>query len=253
MKQTSTAEPAVTVEQVRKRYRSTQAVDGISLAVAPGETVGILGPNGAGKTTLVEMIAGLRAPDTGSVQVLGLDPRRDRARLRQVLGVQLQDAYLHHALTARELVELYRSFYPDPRGTDETLDLVELGSKQDTQFEKLSGGQKQRLSVALALVGRPRVLILDEITTGMDPRARRRVWAAIETLRADGVTILIVSHAMDEVERLCDRVLLLQDGQVLAEGTPDRVREQAGAASLEDAFVTLTGTMIDDLEMEELS
>ena len=252
MKQPTTAEPAVRVEQVRKRYRSTQAVDGISLRVAPGETVGILGPNGAGKTTLVEMIAGLRRPDTGTVEVLGLHPTRDRARLRQVLGVQLQDAYLHHALTARELVELYRTFYPHPRSTQETLDLVELGSKQDTQFEKLSGGQKQRLSVALALVGRPRVLILDEITTGLDPRARRRVWAAIEALRADGVTILIVSHAMDEVERLCDRVLLLQEGQVLAEGTPEQVREQAGASSLEDAFVTLTGTTIDDLEMEEL-
>lgn len=252
MTTTSTDQPAVAVEQVRKRYRSTQAVDGISLTVARGETVGILGANGAGKTTLVEMIAGLRTPDTGSVQVLGLHPSRDRARLRQVLGVQLQDAYLHHALTARELVELYRSFYPHPRGTEETLDLVELGGHHDTQFEKLSGGQKQRLSVALALVGRPRMVILDELTTGMDPRARRRMWRAIEALKADGVTILIVSHAMDEVERLCDRLLLLQDGQVLAEGTPAEVTAQAQAANLEDAFVALTGTTIDDLELEEL-
>lgn len=252
MTTTSTDQPAVAVEQVRKRYRSTQAVDGISLTVARGETVGILGANGAGKTTLVEMIAGLRTPDTGSVQVLGLHPARDRARLRQVLGVQLQDAYLHHALTARELVELYRSFYPHPRGTEETLDLVELGGHRDTQFEKLSGGQKQRLSVALALVGRPRMVILDELTTGMDPRARRRMWRAIEALKADGVTILIVSHAMDEVERLCDRLLLLQDGQVLAEGTPAEVTAQAQAANLEDAFVALTGTTIDDLELEEL-
>lgn len=252
MTTTSTDQPAVAVEQVRKRYRSTQAVDGISLTVARGETVGILGANGAGKTTLVEMIAGLRTPDTGSVQVLGLHPTRDRARLRQVLGVQLQDAYLHHALTARELVELYRSFYPHPRGTEETLDLVELGGHRDTQFEKLSGGQKQRLSVALALVGRPRMVILDELTTGMDPRARRRMWGTIERLQADGVTILIVSHAMDEVERLCDRLLLLQDGQVLAEGTPAEVTAQAQAANLEDAFVALTGTTIDDLELEEL-
>lgn len=252
MTTTSTDQPAVLVEQVRKRYRSTQAVDGISLTVARGETVGILGANGAGKTTLVELIAGLRRPDTGSVQVLGLHPARDRARLRQVLGVQLQDAYLHHALTARELVELYRSFYPHPRGTEETLELVELGAHRDTQFEKLSGGQKQRLSVALALVGRPRMVILDELTTGMDPRARRRMWRAVETLRDDGVTILLVSHAMDEVERLCDRVLLLQDGQVLAEGTPAEVTARAQAASLEDAFVALTGTTINDLEMEEL-
>lgn len=252
MQQTTTTPAAVSVEQVRKRYRSTQAVDGISLSIAPGETVGILGPNGAGKTTLVEMIAGLRTPDTGTVQVLGLHPTRDRARLRQVLGVQLQDSYLHHALTTRELVELYRSFYPHPRGIDETLDLVELGTQRDTQFEKLSGGQKQRLSVALALIGRPRMVILDELTTGMDPRARRRMWGAIEALRADGVTVLIVSHAMDEVERLCDRVLLLQDGQVLAEGTPEQVRKQAGEASLEEAFVTLTGTAIDELELEEL-
>ncbi|WP_131106244.1 ABC transporter ATP-binding protein [Ornithinimicrobium sufpigmenti] len=252
MTSTENRAPAVAVEQVRKRYRSTQAVDGISMTVAPGETVGILGANGAGKTTLVEMIAGLRTPDSGSIEVLGLHPTRDRARLRQVLGVQLQSAYLHHALTARELVELYRSFYPHPRGTEETLDLVELGRHRDTQFEKLSGGQQQRLSVALALVGRPRMVILDELTTGMDPRARRRMWRAIEALQTDGVTILMVSHAMDEVERLCDRVLLLQDGQVLAQGTPAEVIAQAQAASLEDAFVALTGTTIEDLQMEEL-
>lgn len=239
------------VDGVTKTYRATRAVEGIDLSVGTGETVGILGPNGAGKTTLVEIIAGIRAPDAGRVRVLGLDPRRQRPQVRQVLGVQLQSAYLHHQLTVRELVDLYRSFYPDPRSTEETLALVELTSKQDTRFEKLSGGQQQRLSVALALVGRPRVVILDELTTGLDPRARRRVWATIEQLRAGGVTVLLVSHAMDEVERLCDRVVVLQEGTVRTEGTPEQVRERAGTATLEDAFVALTGTALEDIEDEE--
>jgi ABC-2 type transport system ATP-binding protein len=171
--------------------------------------------------------------------VLGLDPRRDRAALRQVLGVQLQQAYLHHALTVAELVGLYRSFYPDPRPAAELLDLVELGAHARTRFENLSGGQQQRLSIALALVGRPRVVILDELTTGLDPRARRRVWAGIEALRDE--TVLLVSHAMDEVERLCDRVVLLDAGRVVALDTPAGLLARAGTTSLEEAFVALTG------------
>lgn len=243
-----TTTAAIEARGLRKAYGRKVAVEDVSLRVEPGQTIGILGANGAGKTTTVEMIAGLRTPDDGEVRVLGLHPRRDRAKLRQVLGVQLQDAYLHHALTAAELVELYRSFYPRPRSAAETLDLVELSEHRDTQFEKLSGGQQQRLSVALAFVGGPRVVILDEITTGMDPRARRRIWAAIEGQRAEGVTVVMVSHAMDEVERLCDQVILLDAGRVLATGTPAEITALAGTENLEDAFVSLTGTSFEDAE-----
>lgn len=240
---------AIEVNDLTRRYRRKVAVDGISLRVEAGQIIGVLGSNGAGKTTLVETIAGLRAPTSGSVSVLGLDPRRERDRVRQVLGVQLQEAYLHTSLTGRELIALYRSFYPNPRSAEELLSLVDLTDHADTHFEKLSGGQRQRLNVALALVGRPRVVILDELTTGMDPRARRRVWAAVEDLREQGVTVVLVSHAMDEVERLCDSVVLLDSGRIIAEGTPAQVTAKAGTDTLEEAFVALTG---NDVFEEEL-
>ncbi|MER7169557.1 ABC transporter ATP-binding protein [Micromonospora sp. NPDC000207] len=233
------SEPAIEVEHLHKRYGDVVAVDDVSLRVEPGEVLGVLGANGAGKTTTVELIAGLRRPDRGRVRVLGLDPRRDRAAVRQVLGVQLQQAYLHHALTVAELVDLFASFYPDPRPAAELLDLVELGRQTRTRFEKLSGGQQQRLSIALALVGRPRVVILDELTTGLDPHARRRVWQGIEALREE--TVVLVSHAMDEVERLCDRVVLIDAGRVVALGSPADLVRQAGTDGLEEAFVALTG------------
>ncbi|WP_449278833.1 ABC transporter ATP-binding protein [Leucobacter sp. GX24907] len=233
--------PAIEVTNLRKRYKGRSVVDGVSLRVDRGSIFGVLGPNGAGKTTTVEMIGGLRRPDSGTLSVLGLHPRRDRARLRQVLGMQLQSALLHDTLTARELVDLYRSFYPHPRSAEESLGLVELWDRRNTRFQKLSGGQQQRLSIALALVGRPEVVILDEITTGLDPTARRRIWATVEHLRENGTTIVMVSHAMDEVDRLCDQVALLQDGRVLAEGTPASLTELAGADTLEEAFVALTG------------
>ena len=243
--------PAVQVEDLTKRYRGALAVDAVDLSVGAGETLGILGANGAGKTTTVEMIAGLRRPDRGTVSVMGMDPRRDRARVRQVLGVQLQEGYLHGTLTVNELLELYRSFYPDPRPRTELLELVELTGKADERFEKLSGGQQQRVSVALALAGRPRVLILDELTTGLDPGARRRIWRSVEQLQAEGVTILLVSHAMDEVARLCDRIVLLDRGRVLTSGAPAQVVTESGADSLEDAFVTLTGQELPELEVSE--
>lgn len=242
--------PAIETTNLRKSYKGRTVVDGVNLRIEPGTTFGILGPNGAGKTTTVEMIGGLRRPESGSISVAGLHPVRDRARLRGVLGMQLQSATLHDALTARELVNLFRSFYPDPRGTGETLEMVDLTARAGTRFQKLSGGQQQRLSVALALVGRPRVVILDEITTGLDPGARRRIWATLENLRSEGITILLVSHAMDEVERLCDRVALLRDGSVLAEDTPRGLTESAGAANLEDAFVELTGHTLHEGEDE---
>ncbi|HEX7350679.1 ABC transporter ATP-binding protein [Brachybacterium sp.] len=244
----STKNPAVQVQHLTKRYGRRVVVDDISLHIAQGETVGILGINGAGKTTTVEVIAGLRRHDEGSVSVLGLDPHRDRGALRQVLGVQLQDAELHSALTVLELLELYRSFYPDPRPVAELLDLVALEEQRNVRFEKLSGGQQQRLSVALALAGRPRVVILDELTTGLDPAARRRMWRTIEQLQADGVTILLISHAMEEVERLCDRIVLLQAGRVLATGTPAELVAEAGTSTLDEAFVQFTGHEMETAE-----
>lgn len=234
---------AVEARNLTKQYKSKTAVGGISLAIAEGETFGVLGTNGAGKTTTVEMLAGLRRPTSGDVRILGLDPFTDRGKVRQVLGVQLQEAYLHDSLTARELVELYASFYPDPLSTDEALTLVELQEKGATKFNNLSGGQMQRLSIALALIGRPRVVILDELTTGLDPRARRRIWWAIESLERQ--TVILVSHAMDEVERLCGRVALIDAGTIIAAGTPDQLKTQAGATTLEDAFVALTGKPLE--------
>jgi ABC-2 type transport system ATP-binding protein len=239
--------PAVVAENLSKRYGDTVAVDDVSLRVGTGEILGILGTNGAGKTTTVEMIAGLRAPDSGHVRVLGLDPRHDRAKVRQVLGVQLQQAYLHHALTVAELVGLYRGFYPDPRSADELLELVGLSARRTTRFEKLSGGQQQRLSIALALAGRPRVVILDELTTGLDPRARRQMWATVEQLRDEGVTVLLVTHAMEEVERLCDRVALLDGGRLIALDTPAGLVTRAGATNLDEAFVALAGKELEEL------
>ncbi|MGP3933036.1 ABC transporter ATP-binding protein [Nonomuraea sp. KM88] len=240
-------ETAVEAANLRKRYGDTVAVDDVSLRVGTGEILGILGGNGAGKTTTVEMIAGLRKPDSGRVRVLGLDPGRDRARLRQVLGVQLQEAQLHHALTVAELIGMFHSFYPHPRPVEEVLELVELTDRRTTRFEKLSGGQQQRLSIAVALVGRPRVVILDELTTGLDPRTRRRMWAAVERLRDERVTVLLVSHAMEEVERLCDRVALLDAGRLVALDTPAGLVARTGAANLDDAFVALSGSRPEEI------
>ncbi|MEQ4302571.1 ABC transporter ATP-binding protein [Plantactinospora sp. B6F1] len=239
------AEPAILAENLAKSYRRTRAVVDVSLRVDVGEAVGMVGANGAGKTTTVEMIAGLRVPDRGRVRVLGLDPRRDRTRLRQVLGVQLQHAHLHGALRVTELLDLYRSFYPAPRSSEELLDMVELTAERRTAFQKLSGGQQQRLSIALALAGRPRVVILDELTTGLDPHARRRMWRTVERLRGEGVSVLLVSHAMTEVERLCDRVAVLDAGRIVALDTPAGLVARAGTDTLDDAFVALTGQELE--------
>lgn len=234
--------PAIVAEGLAKRYRRKIAVDDVSLRVETGEIFGVLGANGAGKTTTIELIAGLRVPDRGRVRVLGLDPRRNRAQVRQLLGVQLQASHVHGALTVDEVIALFRSFYSAPHSADELVDLVDLHEQRRTRVEKLSGGQRQRLSIALALAGRPRVVILDELTTGLDPGARRHMWRAVRLLRADGVTVVLVSHTMEEVWRLCDRVVLLDAGRVLALDTPRGLVERAGVATLDDAFVALTGT-----------
>ncbi|QGQ18258.1 ATP-binding cassette domain-containing protein [Cellulomonas sp. JZ18] len=218
-----TSTPVVRAEHLRKAYGSTLAVADVSLTVEQGEIYGILGRNGAGKTTTVEMLAGLRTPDAGTVRVLGLDPTRDAVALHERVGLQLQESALPDRLRVREALDLYASFYADPADPADLLDLLGLTAKAGTAFKDLSGGQKQRLSVALALVGRPQLAILDELTTGLDPHARRETWAVVEAIRDAGVTIVLVTHLMEEAERLCDRIALIASGRVSAVGTPEEI------------------------------
>jgi ABC-2 type transport system ATP-binding protein len=208
----------IEVNHLQKRYGDTVAVRDVSFAVEPGEIFGILGPNGAGKTTTVECIAGLRRPDGGEITVLGLDPRA--ADLRRRVGVQLQESQLPEKMTVREALELYSAFYPEPADWRRLATELGLTGKLATRFGKLSGGQKQRLSIALALIGNPDVAILDELTTGLDPQARRDTWDLIESIRDRGVTVLLVTHFMAEAERLCDRLAVIDGGRVLALDTP---------------------------------
>ena len=212
--------PVIEVDRLHKRYRDEIAVHDVSLAVEEGEIFGILGRNGAGKTTTVECIEGLRSQDGGTISVLGLDPQRDRTELRRVLGIQLQASELPDKLRIAEAVELFASFYPSPAEPRELLECWGLAAKRNTAFANLSGGQKQRLSIVLALVGNPRVAILDELTTGLDPQARRDAWESIDQIRRGGVTVVLVTHFMEEAERLCDRIAVIDAGRVVATDTP---------------------------------
>jgi ABC-2 type transport system ATP-binding protein len=216
-------ENLIDVTNLRKTYGAKVAVADVSLTVRDGEIHGVLGPNGAGKTTTVECIAGLRTPDGGSVRVLGLDPVADRAKLTAAVGVQLQESELPERLKVGEALELYASFYADPADPAELLDRLGLTEHRDVAFAKLSGGQKQRVSIALALVGKPRIAILDELSTGLDPQARREVWDLIRQVRDSGVTIILVTHLMDEAEQLCDRITVIDAGRVVAADTPARL------------------------------
>ena len=227
---------AIDVERLRKRYGAKVAVDDVSFTVAEGEIFGLLGRNGAGKSSTVDCIAGLRVPDQGRIRVAGLDPRRDQRELRPLLGVQLQESALPAKLTVAEAMRLFASFYRSPADIAGLLDMLDLTEKRNTRYRGLSGGQKQRLSIALALIGRPRIAILDELTTGLDPVARRDTWAFVEDIRNQGVTIMLVTHFMTEAERLCDRVAILDHGRLAAIGTP----AQLARPTLEDTFVALT-------------
>ncbi|WP_418058034.1 ABC transporter ATP-binding protein [Pimelobacter simplex] len=225
------ASAAVVVDDLHKRYGDKVAVDGISLSVEEGEIFGILGPNGAGKTTTVECVAGLRTGDGGAVRVLGIDPWTDRAGLTRVLGIQLQESRLQAKITVREALELWSALYDDPvpwRDLAERLGLTDLLPRR---YAKLSGGQQQRLSIALALVGRPRVVVLDELSTGLDPRARRDVWQLVRDVRAGGTTVLLVTHAMEEAQELCDRIAIVDRGRIRALDTPAGLVGAAGAAT----------------------
>jgi ABC-2 type transport system ATP-binding protein len=210
----------IEVDNLHKRYGDQVAVDDLSFTVSKGEIFGILGPNGAGKTTTVEIIEGLRTPDRGTVRVLGLDPQRDGAELRQRVGVQLQESQLPEQMKVWEALDLYSSFYSQPADWERLLDELGLAGKRDTKFKHLSGGQKQRLSIVLALVGNPEVAVLDELTTGLDPQARRDTWELIEQVRDRGVTVVLVTHFMDEAERLADRVAVIDAGRLVAIDSP---------------------------------
>jgi ABC-2 type transport system ATP-binding protein len=224
------AAPAVTVEHLVKKYGKLLAVNDVSLSIHEGEIFGIIGPNGAGKTTTVECISGLRVPDSGSISVYGLSPRKDRNKIREFVGVQLQESALPPRLRVGEAVRLFASFYPNPLDPDELLESLGIKQVANSSFKNLSGGQKQRVSIALALVGNPRLAILDELTTGLDPEARREIWSLIERMKDRGVTVILVTHFMDEAERLCDRLALINHGTVVALDTPEAIAARAGGS-----------------------
>ncbi|MEU0855197.1 MULTISPECIES: ABC transporter ATP-binding protein [Streptomyces] len=220
----------IEVTDLRKSYGGRPVVDGVSFAVEEGEIFGILGPNGAGKTTTVECVEGLRVPDGGRIRVAGLDPVADHAKVAQTLGAQLQQSEIQAKLTVREALELYAAFYPRPADWRPLAERLGLTDKLGTRFGKLSGGQQQRLFIALALIGGPRIVVLDELTTGLDPRARRDTWQLIEDVRASGVTVLLVTHFMEEAQRLCDRIAVIDKGRVAALDTPaGLIHRSAGA------------------------
>jgi len=216
----ASATPAIEVAELEKRYGDVRAVDGLSFSIGAGEVFGLLGPNGAGKTTTVEILEGYRRPDHGQVRVLGLDPIRDGRALRPRIGVMLQEGGLYPGVRPLELLRLFAAYYAHPADPDVLLERVGLTDAQGTLVRRLSGGQQQRLSLALALIGRPSLVFLDEPTAGMDPHARATTWELIRSLRDDGVTVVLTTHAMDEAEQLCDRVGIIDGGRLVICGSP---------------------------------
>jgi len=219
-----TAPPVIEVRGLVKRYGGRAVVDGLDLAVAPGEIVALLGPNGAGKTTTVETIEGHRRPDGGTVRVFGLDPRRDGPRVRARCGVMLQRADLWNHVRVLEAVRLFAAFYPDPLEPVQVLEQVGLAARRDARYRTLSGGERQRLALAVAVVGRPDLAILDEPTASMDVTARRATWDLLRRSRDDGATVLLTTHLLDEAELLADRVVIIDRGRLVAAGTPAELR-----------------------------
>lgn len=227
------AADVIEVRGLAKRYGSLAAVDGISFAVREGEVFGLVGPNGSGKTTTVECVQGLRRPDRGRVRVLGLDPARESRRLRSLVGSQLQESSLPDRMRVWEALDLFSTLAPDPVPWESLMDEWGLRGRRNTAFGALSGGQRQRLLVALALVGNPRVVFLDEMTAGLDPAARQTAWRLIDAIRARGTTVVLVTHFMDEAERLCDRIAVMRSGRIVALDSPGALRAaHAGPARI---------------------
>lgn len=220
--------PVIEVKDLRKVYGNVVAVDGVSFEIAAGEIFGMVGPNGAGKTTTIECIEGLRRPDEGSVKLLGLDPLAQREAVAQRIGIQLQECTLPPRLRAGEALVLFGSFYQRQADADELLHLLGLADKRSAAFSKLSGGQKQRLFIALALINQPEVVFFDELTTGLDPQARRAMWDLVRQIRDRGCTVVLTTHFMEEAERLCDRVAIIDQGHLVALDTPDALIRSLG-------------------------
>src|SRR6266566_1426818 len=227
---------------LRKTYEGkVEAVRGLNLEIQPGECFGLLGPNGAGKTTTIEILEGLLAPTSGEVTILGQTWKTDARDLREQLGISLQETRLSEKLTVRETIELFASFYREPRPGDEVLDQLQLTEKADSWVGKLSGGQRQRLAVATALVGNPKILFLDEPTTGLDPQSRRQLWDIIRAFQRAGGTVLLTTHYMDEAERLCDRLAIVDHGVIIAEGSPADLIDRLGGHHVVEFSVSADG------------
>jgi ABC-2 type transport system ATP-binding protein len=241
----ATSMESIRCRQLVKRFGDVTAVDGLDLEVRAGECFGLLGPNGAGKTTTVEILEGLTMPTSGDVEVLGKRWDSDERSLREQLGISLQQTNLPEKLTVRETVTLFRSFYREGRDVDATIDLVALRDKESARYETLSGGQKQRLAVACALVGNPKLLFLDEPTTGLDPQSRRMLWEVVLAFKQQGGTVLLTTHYMDEAERLCDRVGVVDRGKMIALGTPKELIDSLGGSQIVE--VTVANDATDDL------
>jgi len=214
---------ALAIENLRKVYGATVAVNGVTFEVSRGEIFGMVGPNGAGKTTTIECLEGLRRPDGGRISVLGLDPQRQGYELRERIGVQLQESSLPDRLRVREVMDLFSAFYLRPADWKPLLDQLGLTEKSNAPFAKLSGGQKQRLFIALALVNDPEIVFLDELTTGLDPQARRAMWEMVKNVRERGKTVFLTTHYMEEAEQLCDRVAIIDHGKIVALDTPQNL------------------------------
>jgi ABC-2 type transport system ATP-binding protein len=232
-------EPALAVRcrDLVKRYADVTAVNGLDLDVRRGECFGLLGPNGAGKTTTVEILEGLLAPTSGTVEILGRQWKNDEAWLRERLGVSLQETFLPERLTVREILTLFRSLYAEGRDVDDAIDLVALREKERARYASLSGGQRQRLAVACALVGRPQLLFLDEPTTGLDPQSRRMLWDVVLAFKREGGSVVLTTHYMEEAERLCDRVGVVDHGKMIALGTPKELIDSLGGNQIVEIAV----------------
>jgi len=239
--------PVIQVESISKSYAQTKAIQDVSIKVMRGEVFGLLGANGAGKSTTIECILGTRKQDSGTVSVLGMNPQADRKRLFQKVGVQFQESNYQDNITVRELCEVTQSLYKSPSDYLSLLKRFGLSEKAKSKISELSGGQKQRLFIVLALIPNPEVVFLDELTTGLDSRARRDVWKCLEELKANGLTIFLTSHFMDEVEVLCDRIMVLKKGSIVFHGTVAEAIESSPHEKFEDAYLWYT----DEEEMAD--